>query len=162
MNKYRVRPGITNHEALYPSVEVSVSWNPFSSRAYLTFREISQLIYDKLIIIRIAFNVNNIAVYDLPRGLNVAEWYDFLLYHTAFCEEVETDKMRLLNKNNIEIARVEFMTQRGLNIFRRILIPMKTMKQTTSCVVNSEIADQFSNTPRFLRKITQWICHKYP
>ena len=158
-HKYRVRPGITNHEALYPSVEVSVSWNPFSSFSYLTFREISQLIYDKLIIMRVAFNVNNIALSDLPRELTVATWYNFLLYHTAFCEEVETDKMRLLDKDGVEFAYVEFMSQRGLNIFRRILIPMK---QTTSCVVNSEIADQFSNTPRFLRKIKQWISHKHP
>ena len=159
MHKYRVRPGITNHEALYPSTEVSVSCNPFSSRAYLTFREISQLIYDKLIIIRVAFNVDNIAVSDLPRELNVATWYNFLLYHTAFCEEVETNEMRLLDKDGVEFAHVEFMSQRGLNVFRRILIPMK---RTTSCVVNSEIADQFSNTPRFLRKIKQWIGHKHP
>ena len=159
MHKYRVRPGITNHEALYPSIKVSVSWNPFSSFAYLTFREISYLIYDKLITIRVAFDVNNIALSDLPRELTVATWYNFLLYHTAFCEEVETDKMRLLDKDGVEFAYVEFMSQRGLNIFRRILIPMK---QTTSCVVNSEIADQFSNTPRFLRKIKQWISHKHP
>lgn len=159
MHRYRVRPGITNHEALYPSIEVSVSWNPFSSRAYLTFREISYLIYDKLIIIRVAFNVDNIALSDLPRELNVATWYNFLLYHTTFCEEVETDEMRLLDKDGVEFAHVEFMSRRGLNIFRRILIPMK---QTTSCVVNSEIADQFSNTPRFIQKIKQWIGHKHP
>lgn len=158
-HKYRVRPGITNHEALYPSVEVSVSCNPLNARAYLTFREISQLIYDKLIIIRVAFNVDNIALSDLPRELNVATWYNFLLYHTAFCEEVETNEMRLLDKDGVEFAHVEFMSQRGLNVFRRILIPMK---QTPSCVVNSEIADQFSNTPRFLRKIKQWISHKHP
>lgn len=158
-HKYRVRPGITNHEALYPATEVSASWNPFSSRAYLTFRETFLHTPDRLIIMRVAFNVNNIAAFDLPRELNVAGWYNFLLYHTAFCEEVNTYEMRLLDKDGVEFAHVECMSQRELNLFRRILIPLK---QTTSCVVNSEIADQFSNTPRFLRKIKQWIGHKHP
>ena len=158
-HKYRVRPGITNYEALYPSTEVSVSWNPFSSFAYLTFREPARRISPRLIIIRVAFDVDNIAGSDVPRELNVDEWYDFLLYHTAFCEEVNTYEMGLLDKDGVEFAHVECLSQHGLHVFRRILIPMK---QTTSCVVNSEIADQFSNTPRFLRKIKQWISHKHP